>query len=182
MKADTENPGWFYFDLPALADPGTTLIMFANTHSGDIDNKNRYPARYVPGVPLYDYADKDGWFLYDYTKGNDNGFVDDKPDIPAPTIYRININGNTQYNRIHVWINGGADITNWDLAYTGVIQSENGQRYFEFSRRPDDIVSGSKEIRYKFVRQSGNEYDGSIGSSSWSTATGKYYDYEYTIN
>ena len=75
MKEDAENPGWFYFDLPVLAEPGKALIMFAEGHDGPSAPDNmtdaekieyckpwRYPAHMVPGVPLYNYADKDGWF------------------------------------------------------------------------------------------------------------------------
>lgn len=74
--------GWFYFDLPLLAQPGKALIMFADGHSGPSDNSKyyRYPAHMVPGVPLYNFADKEGWFLYDVDKGDANEFVDDKPE------------------------------------------------------------------------------------------------------
>lgn len=75
--------GWFYFDLPLLAQPGKALIMFADGHSGPSDNNSkyyRYPAHMVPGVPLYNFADKEGWFLYDVDKGDANEFVDDKPE------------------------------------------------------------------------------------------------------
>ena len=34
MKVDEENPGWYYFDLPLLAEPGKALIMFAEGHDG----------------------------------------------------------------------------------------------------------------------------------------------------
>lgn len=76
------HPGWFYFDLPLLAQPGKALIMFANGHSGPSDNNKyyRYPAHMEPGVPLYNFADKEGWFLYDVDKGDANEFVDDKPE------------------------------------------------------------------------------------------------------
>lgn len=76
------HTGWFYFDLPLLAQPGKALIMFANGHGGPSDNSKyyRYPAHMVPGVPLYNFADKEGWFLYDVDKGDANEFVDDKPE------------------------------------------------------------------------------------------------------
>lgn len=74
------HPGWFYFDLPLLAQPGKALIMFANGHGGDTRTDYRYPAHMVPGVPLYNFADKEGWFLYDVDKGDANEFVDDKPE------------------------------------------------------------------------------------------------------
>lgn len=39
MKPDDSNPGWFYFDLPVLAEPGKSLIMFANGHRGPGENQ-----------------------------------------------------------------------------------------------------------------------------------------------
>lgn len=191
MKEDTENPGWFYFDLPVLAEPGKALIMFAEGHDGPSAPDNmtdaekieyckpwRYPAHMVPGVPLYNYADKDGWFLYDYQKGDDNGFVDDKPEIEVTT-YRINIPLNS-YQRIHVWIVGGANITDWNDASTGVIQTdEKGSRYFQFSIKGSPL---SGAIRYKYIDSGNKEYDGEINVNDWKQVTGETYDYEYTIN
>lgn len=182
MKKDPENPDWFYFDLPALAKPGKALIMFADGHDGpkgtvEECKPKRYPAHMVPGVPLYDYADKDGWFLYDYRKGDDNGFVDDKPEIEVAT-YRINIPQNS-YERIHVWIVGGANITDWNDTSTGVIQTdEKKDRYFQFSIKGSPL---SGAIRYKYI-DSGNSYDGEINVNDWKQVTGETYGYEYTIN
>lgn len=181
MKKDTENPGWFYFDLPALAEPDKTLIMFAEGHNGPSGTnvaQYRYPAHMVPGVPLYDYADKDGWFLYDYKKGDQNEFVDDKPNISDLPTYRINIPQNNYYKRIHVWIVNGATITNWDDASTGVIQTDEEGRYFQFSIKGSPL---SGAIRYKYI-DSGNAHDGEINANNWQPVTGKTYDYEYTIN
>ena len=181
MKEDTENPGWFYFDLPALAEPDKTLIMFAEGHDGPSGAnvaQYRYPAHMVPGVPLYDYADKDGWFLYDYMKGDQNEFVDDKPNISDLPTYRINIPQNI-YQRIHVWIVGGANITDWNDTSTGVIQTDEKKgRYFQFSIKGSPL---SGAIRYKYI-DSGNAHDGEINVNDWKQVTGETYDYEYRIN
>ena len=141
MKEDAENPGWFYFDLPVLAEPGKALIMFAEGHDGpkgtvEECKPKRYPAHMVPGVPLYDYADKDGWFLYDYQKGDDNGFVDDKPEIADKdmVIYRIYVN-NSSAKGLHVWIeNGNADIplTDYNTAAGGNLGTDSqGRKYID---------------------------------------------------
>ena len=181
MKEDPENPGWYYYDLPALAEPSKALIMFAEGHDGPSGAnvaQYRYPAHMVPGVPLYDYADKDGWFLYDYKKGDQNEFVDDKPNISDLPTYRINIPQNS-YKRIHVWIVGGANITDWNDASTGVIQTdEKGRYFFQFSIKGSPL---SGAIRYKYI-DSGNSYDGEINVNDWKQVTGETYDYEYTIN
>ena len=173
MKVDTENPGWFYFDLPSLASPGTTLIMFADTHAGRNEPQYRYPAHLVPGVPLYDYADKDGWFLYDYNKGDDNEFVDDKPEVITYT-YRIYVNDTNRGTRIHVWEVDGQSFTTWDDPSGDLKTDTEGKRYFEFTlRSPED-----KRIGYKFMKDSGDSF---IEVSQWQPVTGKDYDYEYTI-
>lgn len=182
MLVDANNPGWYYFDLPALAQPGTARIMFADGHDGpsgaeDHVRQHRYPAHMVPGVPLYDFADKDGWFLYDPDKGDENEFVDDKPEI-VTTTYRINITGHNSFSRIHVWIENRTDIiiTSWDDNSTGVIQTdEKGQRYFQFTLRGNLVT---ERFGYKFV----NSSDSDKFISNWQPVTGKDYDYEYTIN
>ena len=200
MKEDDENPGWFYFDLPALATPGITMIMFAEGHDGPQQNpgesndayrerakKLRYPAHLMPGVPLYDYADKDGWFLYDYTKGDDNGFVDDKPGIADLEQYTYRIwCGQTSYTCIHVWRNG-TPITDWNPstnAYDrGWLQTdaETGDKYFEFTMTPNKWGSNVVQYQRHNANQNG-EGDKQFYWSEWIPVTGETYDYEYTIN
>lgn len=184
MKEDDDNPGWYYFDLPALAEPGTTLIMFANTHNanegGTMSNQFRYPAHMVPGVPLYDYVDKDGWFLYDYTQGNENEFVDDKPnvmdkaDVLPNGTYRIWCN--TSSTNIHIW--GDGDYTTYSDANSGrlLTDAESGRKYFDLE------VTDSwnpQTVMYLFHTGSSNSTDNlSIGMAEWRKVTGKTYDYE----
>lgn len=183
MKADPDNQGWFYFDLPALAEPGKTLIMFADGHEGPKDNNPqfRYPAHLVPGVPLYDYADKDGWFLYNYQKGDDNGFVDDKPEIADKdmVIYRIYVN-NSSAKGLHVWIeNGNADIplTDYNTAAGGNLGTDSqGRKYIELyaigETQPRQL---GYIIFYDNESNSGNQY-----TNNWTSVTGN--TYEITIN
>lgn len=190
MKPDPDNPGWFYFDLPALANPGTTLIMFTNAHSGSgntMGPEMRYPAHMVPGVPLYDYADKDGWFLYDKDKGNQNEFVDDKPGIADLEQYTYRIwCGQTSYTCIHVWRNG-TPITDWNPstnAYDrGWLQTdaETGDKYFEFTMTPNKWGSNVVQYQRHNANQNG-EGDKQFYWSDWIPVTGETYDYEYTIN
>lgn len=186
MKKDLQNPGWFYFDLPALAEPGKALIMFAEGHDGPKGTVEeckpwRYPAHMVPGVPLYDYEDKDGWFLYDYYKGDDNGFVDDKPNIADKdmVIYRIYVN-NSSAKGLHVWIeNGNADIplTNYNTAAGGNLGTDSqGRKYIELyaigETQPRQL---GYIVFYDNGSNSGNQY-----TNNWTSVTEN--TYETTIN
>lgn len=182
MKEDAENPGWFYFDLPVLAEPGKALIMFADGHDGPANNdpQKRYPAHMVPGVPLYDYADKDGWFLYDYQKGDDNGFVDDKPNVldkgewPNGT-YRIWVD--TDYSKIHIWIPEGSDYpgTSWGTDSEN-LKTENGRKYFDIT-----VTDSWKPTTVNYILyHATNNQTGtlSIGIAECRSVTGKSYNYE----
>lgn len=182
MKEDTENPGWYYFDLPLLAEPGTALIMFADGHSGPSNNnaRYRYPAHMVPGIPLYNFADKDGWFLYDYTQGDKNEFVDDKPNILDKTDYlpdgTYRIWCKTNYTHIHIWIPNGADYTNWNDNSGLLTDAGNGYKYFDLNVSSSWKPSGT--INYILHTGSDQTENLAIGAAQWRTVTGKDYDYE----
>lgn len=181
MKVDEENPGWYYFDLPLLAEPGTALIMFADGHeSDDKDVQHRYPAHMVPGIPLYNFADKDGWFLYDYTQGDKNEFVDDKPNILDKTDYlpdgTYRIWCKTNYTRIHIWIPNGAIYTGWDSGLGELTDAGNGYKYFDLNVSSSWKPSGT----INYILHTGNDKTGNltISAAQWRTVTGKDYDYE----
>lgn len=181
MKKDTENPGWYYFDLPLLAEPGTALIMFADGHESDDKNvQHRYPAHKVPGIPLYNFADKDGWFLYDYKQGDKNEFVDDKPNILDKTDYlpdgTYRIWCQTPYTHIHIWIPNGANYTNWNDNSGLLTDADNGWKYFDLKVSSSWKPSGT--INYILHTGSDQTEDLPIYSSQWKTVTGKDYDYE----
>lgn len=188
MKEDTENPGWFYFDLPLLAEPGTALIMFADGHeSDDKDVQHRYPAHMVPGIPLYNFADKDGWFLYDYTQGDKNEFVDDKPDIMDKMTfkdgtYRIWLTNNSSgYNDIHLWTTDGTAYKTWNVGEDLVYDTATGYYYYDVI--VSDAWRPTGNINYKLHNNGGNPQTGNltIYSSQWQTVTGKDYDYEVSL-
>lgn len=185
MKVDEENPGWFYFDLPLLAEPGTALIMFAEGHSGPSDNnaRYRYPAHMVPGIPLYDFADKDGWFLYDHTQGDKNEFVDDKPNIADKMTfkdgtYRIWIETTTSYSHIHLWITDDTPYKTWNTEDERILTTEDAKKYYDVTISSAWRPTGN--INYKLHTNGGNPQTGNltINSSQWKTVTGKDYDYE----
>lgn len=187
MKVDEDNPGWFYFDLPLLAEPGKALIMFAEGHDGpassDKSGYYRYPAHMVPGVPLYNFADKDGWFLYDHTQGDKNEFVDDKPDIKDLEMlpvgkYRIWIETTTSYSHIHLWITADTPYKTWNAEDERILRTEDGKQYY------DVTISSAwwpkDNIYYKLYTNGGDPQtrDLTITPDQWNTVTGQDYDYE----
>lgn len=88
MKVDPEDNEWQLYELSKdqpgvckiegtkkIPTTGETLIMF---NSGD--NDQRYPYDMEPGVPLFDFKNREGWFVYDPTS-NLHEFFESKPDI-----------------------------------------------------------------------------------------------------
>ncbi|MDE6296957.1 MAG: hypothetical protein K2L89_03840, partial [Muribaculaceae bacterium] len=92
-----EGNGWWYFELSGVADPGKALIMFtecaANDHGYKADwmEMKRYPYKNnkgqdMPGVALFDYPTKEGWFVFNKRADNQDFttksyFVGDKPNV-----------------------------------------------------------------------------------------------------
>lgn len=87
MLRSQKYPGWWYVDLTEVADPGKTLIMF---HDGHSDGTVQVPGAFEPGMPLFDFADNEGWFLY--REGGIKQFVDNRPSVSgtySENTYRI---------------------------------------------------------------------------------------------
>lgn len=94
MKVDPEDNEWQLYELSKdqpgvckiegtkkIPTTGETLIMF---NSGD--NDQRYPYDMEPGVQLFDFKNREGWFVYDPTS-NLHEFFESKPDIHLVTFY-----------------------------------------------------------------------------------------------
>lgn len=97
MVADETNTGWYYKDFPVDAKsvlntngsegkrtikPGETLIMFSNnTYQGQGYSLHRCPHHLEPGIPLFDYEDREGWIVYDPTSDPIWRVHDDMPEI-----------------------------------------------------------------------------------------------------
>lgn len=98
MKDDPENEGWKLFELSPsrkgksdiegaqdkYPTPGETLIMFNSGESNINKNAQRYPFDMEPGVPLFDFKNREGWFVYDPTS-NLYEFFESKPDVYLAT-------------------------------------------------------------------------------------------------
>lgn len=104
MVEDNTNTGWYYKDFDVnvkpvkkyLSDeerkmkPGETLIMFNNCENVGVGyTKHRCPHHMEPGIPLFDYEDREGWIVYDPTSDPEWHMYDDMPEIEdiAITIY-----------------------------------------------------------------------------------------------
>ena len=100
MVADNTNVGWYYKDFPKeakplstenvnsneekerLIKPGETLVMFSNNSYQDQGySLHRCPHHLEPGIPLFDYEDREGWIVYDPTSDPTWNIYDDMPTI-----------------------------------------------------------------------------------------------------
>lgn len=191
MKKDPENPGWYIFDIPVLAQPGKALIMFADGHeSTDKDAAHRYPAHMVPGIPLYNFVDKEGWFLYDYDhssgRSDVNEFMDDKPNIldleAMKGTFRIwNKNSFSNCNQIYAWYKINNVTTEpfgkWDN-HTPLTAGTEG-KYIEFTADWSTYPSKFGVIfKLNGTNQSG---DIIVTQSQWKKVKGKTYQYEVDL-
>ena len=99
MVADETNTGWYYKNFPENAQnvsytngadkegprtikPGETLIMFSNnTYLNQGYSLHRCPHHLEPGIPLFDYEDREGWIVYDPTSDPIWHVYDNMPEI-----------------------------------------------------------------------------------------------------
>lgn len=125
MVADYTNVGWYYVDFKENAEskytehgaqgvkiikPGETLIIFSNnTNKEQGYTLHRCTHHLEPGIPLFDYEDREGWIVYDPTSDPTWNIYD-----AMPTIENINF---TIYTRFPTY--------GWFKVY-GVANGKNG--------------------------------------------------------
>ena len=96
MTGDTNNPGWYYQDMDFNAKgyrldkgdgqettpikPGETLMIFYSFNNDGAD-LHRCPQHMAPGIPLFNYEDREGWILYDPTTDPYYRIFDEKPIV-----------------------------------------------------------------------------------------------------
>lgn len=183
MDDDPENEGWKLFKLPKnqpgwcsitgakpkYPKPGETLIMF---NSGENNDYQRYPYHMEPGVQLFDFKNREGWFVYDPTS-NLHEFFESKPDIHLVTF-------NMYYQ--------GDIIDNWYIN-TGIKSLYGKANSQGFSK---DVPSGyagwklstltfwcvkGREYKYVIVKkENGQEYGILFGGKRFKDYTGYYKD------
>lgn len=99
MTPDYNNPGWYYKimskDLKGTPNneaqgkgdkyitPGQTLIIFSNNtnNNGGSYTIHRFTHHMEPGISLFNYEDREGWYLYDPTSEPVYQVYDDKPVV-----------------------------------------------------------------------------------------------------
>lgn len=98
MSNDANNAGWYYSVMntdapvqstqnsasgPKTIKPGQTLVIFGNGKNASDGGctPHRFPHHMDPGIPLFNYEDHEGWYLYDPTCIPYYRVYDDKPTI-----------------------------------------------------------------------------------------------------
>ena len=118
MTADNNNPGWYYYKIAHNAEsegnnnkgqaqttakkmikPGQTLLIFSNGTYTDVGfQPHRFTHHNDPGITLFNYEDREGWYLYDPLSDPYYRVYDKKPTVVDVeyTIY-------TKNKRITAW-------------------------------------------------------------------------------
>ena len=128
MVADYTNVGWYYVDFKENAEsdhtgpgatgvktikPGETLIIFSNnTYKEQGYTLHRCTHHLEPGIPLFDYEDREGWIVYDPTSDPTWNIYD-----AMPTIENINFTIYTKFQtygwfKVYGVANGKGDDSN----------------------------------------------------------------------
>ena len=101
MKADNNNPGWYYYSIEHNAmsvgnngkgqaqttaekkiKPGQTLLIFSNGTFLDAGfQSHRFTHHNDPGITLFNYEDREGWYLYDPLSDPYYRVYDEKPTV-----------------------------------------------------------------------------------------------------
>ena len=132
MVADETNTGWYYKNFtvdaksvlntnnsvgPKTIKPGETLIMFSNNKDvGQGYSLHRCPHHLEPGIPLFDYEDREGWIVYDPTSDPIWHVYDNMPeieDIEYKVYTRSELFG---WYKVYGIASGKDQFTIWDTA------------------------------------------------------------------
>ena len=147
MEADNNNPGWYYYSIAhnaksesnnnkgqaqttaeKMIKPGQTLLIFSNgTYTGTGYQPHRFTHHNDPGITLFNYEDREGWYLYDPLSDPYYRVYDKKPTIVDVeyTIYTKN-----------------KRITAWYCKYG--VNSSDGKGKFEMKSNKPDVENEFK--------------------------------------
>ncbi|WP_308245161.1 hypothetical protein [uncultured Prevotella sp.] len=187
MKADGNNPGWYYLSIPTnqmsvgkkvatqdkMINPGQTLLIFSNgTYLKKGFQSHRFTHHNDPGVTLFNYEDNEGWYLYDPTSDPYYKVFDEKPTIVDVeyTIY-------TKYDKISGWFvnygvkNGGGTeqfemksdnpnvVNEFTCVYYGDDPSDNKAWYKTILHLKAPLGEYDKNLHVNIKNSSGSVYD-----------------------
>ena len=101
MTPDYYNPGWYYYSIAhdaksegnngqgdalttgtKMIKPGQTLLIFSNgTYTSEGYQPHRFTHHNDPGITLFNYEDREGWYLYDPLSDPYYRVYDEKPTV-----------------------------------------------------------------------------------------------------
>lgn len=147
MEADNNNPGWYYYRIAhnamsgsnnnkgqaqttaeKMIKPGQTLLIFSNgTYLSTGFQPHRFTHHNDPGITLFNYEDREGWYLYDPLSDPYYRVYDEKPTVVDVeyTIYTKNKKITAWYSKFGV--NNGAG----DSKFTMWCNNNNVPNEFE---------------------------------------------------
>ena len=169
MTGDVNNAGWYYKDMEFNANskyaenkaegttkqikPGQTLVIFGtgeNHGNGKTGcTPHRFPHTMDPGIPLFNYEDREGWYLYDPTCIPYYRVYDDKP-----TIINVDYVIYTKSD-IYKWKIDFGKKDNKFQSYTLECKSD------KFKQKSEDVGNGWKRTILSFKAPKG-EYEKAI--------------------
>lgn len=182
LTGDINNAGWYYKDIEKNKKssltfnnaqgekeikPGQTLVIFGNGNNAFGDDGGRTPHRFPhhmdPGIPLFNYEDREGWYLYDPTCIPYYRVYDDKP-----TIINVDYVIYTKDNITRWYIDFGKKDSNLNK-YTLECNPD------QFKEKSEDVGNGWKRTVLQFKAPKG-EYEKaievSIGNNNYHTLFG----------
>ena len=190
LTGDINNAGWYYKDIEKNKKssltfnnaqgekeikPGQTLVIFGNGDNAFGNDGGRTPHRFPhhmdPGIPLFNYEDREGWYLYDPTCIPYYRVYDDKP-----TIINVDYVIYTKDNITRWYIDFGKKDSNLKK-YTLECNPD------QFKEKSEDVGNGWKRTVLQFKAPKG-EYEkaieGSIGNNNYHTLfNGDSYECKY---
>lgn len=134
LTRDNTNPGWYFYNLDQHKksswhegsqkepEPGKTLMIFYAHNNGGFGYEVHRAAHHLdPGIPLFDFEDREGYVLYDPTTEPYYKIYDSKPYIEDVTYTVYSKEKITKwYNKYGVAENNVSfnDPKQWEVHYT----------------------------------------------------------------
>lgn len=188
LTGDINNAGWYYKDIEKNKKssltingaqgekeikPGQTLVIFGNGDNANDGGRtpHRFSHHMDPGIPLFNYEDREGWYLYDPTCIPYYRVYDDKP-----TIINVDYVIYTKDNITRWYIDFGKKDSNL-TKYTLECNPD------QFKEKSEDVGNGWKRTVLQFKAPKG-EYEKaievSIGNNNYHTLfNGDSYECKY---